>query len=46
MKKEKKEPKPWRFTDSRKKALRKAQIEHVRLVRLGESVDAKRHKRK
>jgi hypothetical protein len=37
-----KEKKPWVFTKRRKESLAKAQIEHVRLVRLGESVDKKR----
>ena len=43
--KKQKEKKPWVFTKARKDSLRLAQKEHVRLVRLGESVDTKRHKK-
>jgi hypothetical protein len=40
-----KKTKDWIFTKRRREALSKAQREHVRLVRLGESVDTRRHKR-
>lgn len=39
-----KKAKPWIFTPKRKASLKIAQQEHVRLVRLGESVDRKRKK--
>ncbi len=34
--------KKWIFTEGRKRALRKAQLEHVRLVRLGKLARARR----
>lgn len=43
--KRQRERKPWIYTKRRKESMLKAQKEHVRLVRLGESVDVKRHKK-
>ncbi len=37
----KKERHPWRFTEGRKKSLRLAQREHVRLVNLGKRARAR-----
>lgn len=36
----------WVFTEARRQSLIKAQKEHVRLLRLGESIDYKQHKHK